>query len=252
MAAGVALGLGALIKLIAILPAGALVLWLWRREGHRSALTLAGVIGNVVALGYLVIGGTEALAPLQEASRLVDHFSLYGWFGHLIPAPKLGQGSLGGLVLAPVPKGWLTGWARLIPTLLVGGLSALMMVAGSSDSRPSAGAAAAVLAFVLAASYIQPWYVAAMMPLLALQWRSRLAFLGAAYALVLMLAETWQSSDGLVRTLFKVPLSTIFPLYQLLSLAALVWLAVRALRSVPFRPRSLLSGDLLIDDLSVS
>ena len=60
-----------------------------------------------------------------------------------------------------------------------------------------------------------------MLPLLALQWRSRLAFLGAGYALVLMLAVTWQSSTGLVRTILKVPLTWIFPVYQLLTLAAL-------------------------------
>lgn len=250
--AGLALGVAALVKLIALLPAGAVVVWVWRREGHRPALKLAAACGGAVGLGYLLMGGTAALAPLQEASRMVDHFSLYGWFGHMAPAAKTGQGPLGGLLISPVPKAWLTGWVRLVPTIMVVLLAGLMMVAGSSDSRPSAGAAAAVLAFVLATSYIQPWYLTAMLPLLALQWRSRLAFLGAGYALVLMLAVTWQSSTGLVRTILKVPLTWIFPVYQLLTLAALGWLALRQLRGKPVSLRSLLAGDLLRDEIPVN
>ena len=248
LVAGAALGAGALVKLIALLPAGAVVVWIWRREGHRRAWTVAGAALGVVAAGYLMVGGLGALRPLQDASRMVDGYSLYGWFGHHMPPPATGQGALGGLLISPVPKAWLTGWIRLLPTFLTLGLAGLMMVAGSSDSRPSAGAAAAVLAFVLATSYIQPWYLTAMLPLLALQWRSRLAFLGVGYAMVLTMAVTWQGSTGLVRTILRVPLNWIFPVYQLLTVVALCWLALRQLRGRPVSLASFRSGSLLQDD----
>jgi hypothetical protein len=230
-AAGVLLGIGALIKLIALLPAAAVMLWLWQREERRAAVVLAATVGAITVAGYLAAGGLSALAPLQEASRLVDHWSLWGWLGHAVPVPAIGEGPLGGLAVAPVPKLWLTGPARYGGTAAVVAVVALGIVAWSRDRRPSAGVAAAVLAFVLTTSYIQPWYLAAMLLPLALQWRSRLAALGAGYSVMLLLADAWLNSTGMLKTLLRLPLSTVFPAVQLLALAAFVALAVQALRA---------------------
>jgi alpha-1,6-mannosyltransferase len=230
LVAGILIGLGALVKLIALLPAGALAIWFWHREDRRSAVTFAAAVGVVVAAGYLLIGGFGALAPLQEASRLVNHWSVWGWLGHKAPGSPTGEGPLGGLVIPPVPKLLLTGATRYLGTVVIVGLSALCMVAWGRDRRPSAGAAATILAFVLATSYIQPWYLAGMVPLLALQWRSRLALLGTGYGVLVLLADAWQSSTGLLRILFRIPLSTIFPAFQALALLALALLAVQRIR----------------------
>ena len=231
--AAVVLGLAALIKLIALLPVAALVIWVWRREGWRPALTLLAVAGGVVAAGYLLVGGPSALGPLQDASRLVNHWSLWSPLGHATPPSATGQGPLGGLLVSPEPKQWLSGLARYAGTLAVLAVGLFVVVAGSSDSRPSAGAGAAVLAFVLVTPYIQPWYLAAMLPLLALQWRSRLAVLGTGYCLVLMLSDSWQSATGLVKTMLRIPFSTVFVGWQVLALVVLIALAVRQLREAP-------------------
>ncbi|MCW3044915.1 MAG: glycosyltransferase family 39 protein [Actinobacteria bacterium] len=231
--AGVALGLAALVKLIALLPAAAIIVWVWRREGRAAAAKLGAVIGAVVAVGYLLIGGLPALAPLQEASRLVDRFSLWGAFGQPKPVSPAGQGPLGGLLISPVPQQWLTGGIRYAAMLLLAGVATLVLFGGSSESRPSAGAGAVVLAFVLATSYIQPWYLAAVLPLVALQWRSRLAFLAAGYSVLLLLGNEWLTSGGLLKTVLRFPLSTAFPVFQLLALGALVALAVSQLRQEP-------------------
>ena len=233
--AGVALGLAALVKLIALLPAAALAVWLWRREGRAAALRMGAVIGGIVGAGYLLIGGLPALAPLQEASRLVDRFSLWGPFGQPKPVSPLGQGPLGGLLISPVPQQWLTGGIRFVAMLLLVGVATLVLFGGSSESRPSAGAGAVVLAFVLVTSYIQPWYLAAILPLVALQWRSRLAFLAAGYSVLLLLGDEWLTSGGLLKTALRFPLSTAFPVFQLLALGALVGLAVSQLRQEPVR-----------------
>jgi len=231
--AGVALGLAALVKLIALLPAAALIVWLWRREGRAAALRMGAVIGGLVGAGYLLIGGLTALAPLQEASRLVDRFSLWGPFGQPKPVSPLGRGHLGGLLISPVPQQWLTGGIRFVAMLLLAGVATLVLFGGSSESRPSAGAGAVVLAFVLVTSYIQPWYLAAILPLVALQWRSRLAFLAAGYSVLLLLGDEWLTSGGLLKTVLRFPLSTAFPVFQLLALGALVGLAVSQLRQEP-------------------
>ena len=237
--AGALLGAAALIKLVAVLPAAALVAWLWRREGARRALGVAGIVGAVLIAGYLLVGGLPALGPVQDASRLVDHWSLWGWFGHQVPPSPAAQGQLGGFLIPPAPKLWLTGAARYAGSALVVVVASVAGLAGSGDSRPSSGMAATALAFVLATSYIQPWYLAALLPLLALQWRSRLAALGLGYSLLLVLSDSWTNSTGIVKTLLRVPLSTAFPAFQLLALVALLALAVTQLRRAglpPLRP----------------
>jgi hypothetical protein len=239
LVAGLALGFGALVKLIALLPAAALAVWAWRRHGMAAAVGLAAVVGAVVAGGYLLFGGLGALSPLQDASRLANHFSLWGVFGHAQPPPVTGKGALGGLLISPVHKLVLTAPVRLASTVVVAALAALVMLGGSSESRASAGASAVVLAFVLATSYVQPWYLAAMLPVAALQWRSRVAFLGAGYALLLLLGNEWLSSGGVVRTVMRIPLSTAYPVFQVLALVALIALAVTQLRRSPLGEKAM-------------
>jgi hypothetical protein len=238
--AGVALGLAALVKLIALLPAAAVLVWVWRKGGRAAALKLGAAIGAVVGAGYLLIGGFSALAPLQEASRLVDRFSLWGPFGVAKPPSPAGQGPLGGLLISPVPQLWLTSGMRIAAMVVLVVVVALALIGGSSESRPSAGAGGVVLAFVLATSYIQPWYLAAVLPLVALQWRSRLAFLAAGYSVLLLLGNEWLTSGGLLKAVLRFPLSTAFPVFQLLALGAVVGLAVSQLRHEPLGLRSLL------------
>lgn len=232
-AAGVLLGIGALVKLIALLPAAALAFWLWRAEGRRRAVVFVATVGALVVAGYVLAGGPGALAPVQEASRLVNHWTLWGWLGHKAPASPTGEGPLGGLLISPVPKLWLTGAARYAVAALVAAVAGLATLAWARDERPSAGAAATVLAFVLATSYVQPWYLAAILPVLALQWRSRLAALGAAYSLLVLLADGWDNATGVLKTLFRIPFSTVFPVFGGLALAGLVVLAVQRLRTPP-------------------
>jgi len=238
--AGVALGLAALVKLLALAPAAALVIWLWRREGLAAAVKVAATVGAVVGAGYAFVGGLGALAPLTEASRLVDRFSLWGAFGRAMPVPPTGQGPLGGLLISPVPQQWLTGPIRLAALAVLAALTLLALLGGSSESRASAGAGAVVLAFVLATPYIQPWYLAAVLPLVALQWRSRLAFLAAGYSILLLVGNEWLSSGGLLKSVLHFPLVTAFPVFQLLALAGMVGLALSQLRAAPLRLRQLL------------
>ncbi|HLI57303.1 MAG TPA: glycosyltransferase 87 family protein, partial [Actinomycetota bacterium] len=136
--AGVLFGLAALVKLIALLPAGALAVWLWHHEDRRQAVAFAAAAAAIVGAGYLLFGGVHALSPVQDASRMVDQWSLWGWLGHLMPASPTGAGPLGGLAILPVPKRWLTGPARFLGTGGVVAVGLLGIVAWRRDRRSSA------------------------------------------------------------------------------------------------------------------
>jgi hypothetical protein len=50
---------------------------------------------------------------------------------------------------------------------------------------------------------------------------------------LLLLGDEWLTSGGLLKTVLRFPLSTAFPVFQLLALGALVGLAVSQLRQEP-------------------
>ena len=75
--AGVALALGALVKIIVLLPVVALAAWLWRRQGLRAALVAGGVVIGIVVAGYLLAGGRTAIDPLHDAHDQVSRSSIW-------------------------------------------------------------------------------------------------------------------------------------------------------------------------------
>ena len=55
--AAIVFGLAVLVKISALLPIAAVCLWVWRRNGLRSAAKLGGVIVACVLVGFAVSGG---------------------------------------------------------------------------------------------------------------------------------------------------------------------------------------------------
>ncbi|MDQ1373384.1 MAG: alpha,6-mannosyltransferase, partial [Actinomycetota bacterium] len=164
--AGVAVGLACLIKVAAVVPLGALVVWLWRRD-RVQGMRAAAAGGGVIVGGYLLAGGVTALRPLQTASRYVSGNSVW----HLVRNAR--------------------GTNTVLPGTLVWGAVALVIMAIAVGWRrrpdPVAVTIAAVLAYLLAAPYALPWYVGWVLPAVALTWRSRLAWLATAYPAVALI-----------------------------------------------------------------
>jgi alpha-1,6-mannosyltransferase len=75
--AALVIALGALIKLVALLGLVALVVWIWRKRGPRPAAVSAAVAGGVVATGYALSGGLDALKPLREARLQMSRNSIW-------------------------------------------------------------------------------------------------------------------------------------------------------------------------------
>jgi Glycosyltransferase family 87 len=93
--AGVILALGALVKIVGLLPLAGLAAWMWWRHGRRAAGQLFGSGIAVVGLAYLAVGGTTALQPLRDAggqrSRAAIWNGLHAPIAHLIGASTNGH-----------------------------------------------------------------------------------------------------------------------------------------------------------------
>src|SRR5207248_1233029 len=145
----------------ALLPLAVVAVWVWRRRGWRSAAGLGAVAAAAVVVAYAFVGGRAALAPLRSASLDVTGGSI--WFG---------------------PSHWLAHAVHLSRhglSLIAGAtvIALAALFAGRRLDRPGAAlaAGAAVLAYMVAGAYVLPWYVFWGLPVLALCWRSPLAWI---------------------------------------------------------------------------
>ena len=97
----------------------------------------------------------------------------------------------------------------------------------AQNLRPEIGAAmvagAAVVVYLLTATYVLPWYSAWSLPVLALVWRSRLALIGAVQAAVAAMAYTAPIAvGGPLGGAFRVYARMLAPLIVLIALVVLV------------------------------
>jgi hypothetical protein len=204
-ATGVALAFAVLVKAAAFVPLAAIAFWLWRRD-RPAAVRAAAASGAMVAAGYAVAGGTAALAPLHQASGYVSASS----FWHMVQSHDAGAGPSGIVVwgsVAIVVAAIAVGWQR--------------------RADPVAVTIAAVLGYLLAAPYALPWYVGWLLPVVALTWRSRLAWLATAYpAIALLVYNNRPVMAPAVRD-FLLHVRSVLPVIEVAALLALVLLAWR-------------------------
>lgn len=178
--AGVALALAALVKISALLPLAAIALWVWRRHGFKAAAALSAAAAAIVLVGLGVAGGRAVLAPLETAQHNFTSASV--WYGprRWLTAHELGAG-LSGSDALDVARTVIS----LIASVAAMGLTLLLVGRRLRTSDPALVAGAAVLAYMLLAAYVLPWYVAWGLPALALAWRSRLTWLAVLHAAIL-------------------------------------------------------------------
>lgn len=210
--AGLAAAAAVMIKVVALLPAIALIAWLLRRHGVRVAASAGGALGGAVALGYAAVGGPAALRPLAAAAGQVSRASAWHPLSlqnhHGLHAMAL----IGLLVAVP---------AALVTLARLGG-------------TPAAAAAAGITPYLLAAPYVLPWYFAWVLPVAAFSDDRGLAAVVFAESVLMDLAYTYRvvpHADALDRVLRSV--SGVTQMFEVLALAALVGAAVVVL----LRPR---------------
>jgi alpha-1,6-mannosyltransferase len=227
--AAVAIALGALVKVVAVLGLVALVIWIWRRRGPRPAMTSASVAGGVIAAGYAVSGGFDALRPLQEARLQMSRNSIWLLSG------SDGRAKLFGLDRVPLSAEFLRPVATLsmIAVLVLAGI---LVASRLGDRTPTLVVGSALAAYLLASMYVLPWYVAWALPVLVLEWRSRLTRLVLAQSALYLLAYQYRQgfpSSFPYQALFAS--NVVLVLFELTIIVALVVMIVRQRRPVGAR-----------------
>jgi alpha-1,6-mannosyltransferase len=174
VSAAVLIGAAALVKLVALLALVAAVVWLWTNRGTRAAVRVLAVGTATVAAGYLVYGRTAAIRALRGAQDIVSAPSLWRpWRDHLVAEGR---------------RATETGLGRPA-LLLVLAIAAVVVLVWRRSPDPSSSMAAALFVFVAAASYTLIWYLAWLVPLVALRVRSRLALVVGAYTAVALVSD---------------------------------------------------------------
>ena len=154
--------------------------WVWRRRGWRAAAALGAVAAVCTLVAYALVGGRAALGPLRSASLDVSGGSV--WFG---------------------PRHWLAHAVHLSRhrlSLTVAGTVLVLagLFAGRRLNRatPALAVGAAVVAYMLAGAYVLPWYVFWGLPVLALSWRSPLAYRTAGLVRPIVCSPVMAGAEG--------------------------------------------------------
>jgi hypothetical protein len=204
---GVALALAVGTKAVALLPALAILAWVWRAYGKRAAASAAAVMSVLVLASYAVAGGFSALRPLEDAASSVSRASIWRLLDITHSGGLVRIALLGVLVIVP----------------------AVVLSCARLGRGPETAAAAAALVYLLAAPYVLPWYFAWAIPLVALADDAAIAGVVFVQSLLVVLAYSGPYSrvphpDGLDDVLHTIP-----RIAAAVGLGALLVLSVAAL-----------------------
>ena len=222
--AALAIALGALVKLVALLGLVALIVWIVRKRGVRPAAIATGIGGGVIAAGYALNGGFDALTPLREARLQMSRNSIW------LLSSSEGRTNLFGLGRVQFSHDFLQ-TATTLSTIAVVVLAAVLVAGRLRDNTPALVVGSAVVAYLLAGAYVLPWYAAWALPVLVLEWRSGLTRLVLAQSALYLIA--YQYRQGVPAS---VPYRAIFAsnvalvLFELTIIVALVVMIVRQRR----------------------
>lgn len=215
--AGVAVAAAVLIKPVAGVALLALAWWLWRQpspgdHGARARGAVRFVCSSVVvtAIGFLLVDPAGAVRALREASGNTSWTSFW----------------------RPVALSFDPNEAALPPSValaalvLIVGIAIVAVGARAHLDAPDLAVVGALLAFVFAAPYTMVWYLAWVVPLVALRWRTRLGLLALAFAGVEAIAVNGFFAGD--RPIGEGPAARALHGAELLGVVALVVLSVRA------------------------
>lgn len=159
-----AVTLAVLVKAVALLALGALLLWLAVRVGRNLALRAGALAAAMLVVAYLLVGGLTALRPLASASDRLSRASIWQ-----IARRDGVEHLLGTEPAEPVRR--VLAWVGPIALLLIAGLALLWVVSRLTDPTPELIVVAALAAFLLGGAYVLASYVMWVLPLVA--WRHR-------------------------------------------------------------------------------
>ncbi|MGZ6536041.1 MAG: hypothetical protein ACXVEG_09470 [Actinomycetota bacterium] len=182
--AGLVLGAGASIKIVGLLPLGAVVFWAWYRRGPRHAGLLLASSLSVLAVGYALAGGLHTLHPLKRASRLIVRHSF--WYG-----PR--QWIVSGLRATGLTKTAAVLRAGheigMIGAGVVVAATVVVVLARFRRQGPERLAGTSMVPYLFGAPYVLAWYPGWLLPSLATSRKTLLARLVAVETILVFIAD---------------------------------------------------------------
>jgi hypothetical protein len=214
--AGIAFAFAASVNFTALVAAGVLFVWALRRWNRDEVTKFTGIVVAFGALPYLLMAGW--LQNAHEHSGLISRQSVWNAIGSFVSNADL-----------------LRSLASNGATIVAGALLLVIAVRHTSRGTPELAIAAGLASFLVASSWVMPWYAFTALPLLALRRPNLLSWTVALYSSLVLLGEQYPSLSA--DTIGSA--GHIF-LQNLLPVAALVCCVI----VVVFRPREVLAGDL--------
>jgi len=224
--AGLILGAGAAIKVIGLLPLGALALWAWYRRGFRHGAKILSSGLAVVVIGYLLAGGMTALRPLGRGSRLIVHHSFWYLPRQWIRALAWTDG-----VTAKHATSVAAHYIAIIGTAFVLIVTAVVVLSRFRKQRPERVAGVSLVPYLFGAQYVLPWYPGWVLPSLATSRKTLLAKLVAIQSILLFVVDPdrFYTAHGVAGMIDRAIQRYTIPLFELAVIGALVVSAVRSL-----------------------
>jgi Glycosyltransferase family 87 len=214
--AGAAFAFAASVNFTALVGAFVLCVWAYRRWSHGEVVRFAAIVLGFGGAPYLLASGW--LQNAHEHSQLISRQSIWNAIGNFVGSPDL-----------------LRSLASNGATVIAGALLIVIAVRHTSRGTPELAIAAGLASFLVASSWVMPWYAFTALPLLALRRPNLLTWTVAIYSSLVLLGEQYPSlaADrvGALGHLF---------LQDALPIAALVCCVI----VIVFRPRDVLAGAL--------
>jgi hypothetical protein len=214
--AGFAFAFAASVNFTALVGAFVLCVWAFRRWNRGEVVKFAAIVGAFGALPYLLAGGW--LQNAHTHSQLISRQSVWNAIGSVVSNGKL-----------------LQSLSSNGATVIAGALLIVIAFRHTSKGTPELAVAAGLASFLVASSWVMPWYAFTALPLLALRRPNLLSWTVAFYSTLVLLGEQYPSlSASAVGSIGHLFLQDLLPV---IALACCVTVIV-------FRPRRVLEGDL--------
>ncbi|MCU1456724.1 MAG: hypothetical protein JWL73_816 [Actinomycetia bacterium] len=212
-AAGVVIGLVALIKLTALLALVGIVLWAWRARNRRVLIGAAVGSALTILIGYAPFLG-DATRVLKGADHTVTAASPWNGIADLLVGHSAGRNVAHPLLSTPTLETIF--YAGLV---LVGLLALLIGREAAKADDPALAVGVTTAAYPLGASYSFPWYANWALPSVAGSAPAPIAwviwFQAAAALVVLKMRD--HSTGTLGDSIFRIVLSDVVPLVLLVA-----------------------------------
>jgi Glycosyltransferase family 87 len=214
--AGAAFAFAASVNFTALVGAAVLFVWAYRRWTRLEVVKFAAIVSAFGVLPYLLMAGW--LQNAHEHSGLISRQSIWNTIGNFVPNADL-----------------LHTLSSSGATILAGVLLVIVAVRHTSRGTPELAIAAGLAAFLVASTWVMPWYAFTALPLLALRRPNLLTWTVALYSSLVLLGEQYPSlSPTAIGSVGHLLLQNLLPVAAFIGCVTVI----------VFRPDDELAGDL--------